>query len=231
MRSRLQAATLMAFGVWQARCCSSAVRASIIASLVWRPEELTLSDYGRPAGRQYTSGLTCQSPCQGVRTVHRRYTDTGAPTRPSRPQDRAVHAACRCPGARSDARLPRDCAALSWGGSASRGVRALHDLCCWGWERRGRTAGPAPTSSSHHRRDAGPAPGIIGRSSAGGPESSLPRGPLFGRFRCRAHDSLKTCHGPQLLLYSCARTSYVLYVCPPEAAAAWSHIPPDLAIP
>lgn len=89
MRSRLQAATLMGFGVWQARCCSSAVRASIIASLVWRPEELTLSDYGRPAGRQYTSGLTCQSPCQGVRTIHRRYTDTdtdtGAPTRPSRP--------------------------------------------------------------------------------------------------------------------------------------------------
>jgi hypothetical protein len=135
----------MAFGVWQARCCSSAVRASIIASLVWRPE-LTLSDYGRPAGRQYTSGLTCQSPCQcqGVRTVHRRYTDTGAPTRPSRPQDRAVHAACRCPGARSDARLPRDCAALSWGGSASRGVRAMHDLAAGAGNGEGGPPGPRP---------------------------------------------------------------------------------------
>jgi hypothetical protein len=142
--------------------------------------------HGRPAC------LTCQSPLPTVRsTVHQRwYTDTGSPPRarpgPTRP--------CTPAGRRDRRGVRGGCPAVPWGGGAHRHrVRACMTVMLGTAKSQQRRRGGGPP---------GPRPRIVQSPSslcgarAGnywaiecgrpvGPESpSLPRGPLFGRFRC-----------------------------------------------
>jgi len=140
----------MAFGVWwQARCCSSA---ACRASPDW--PELTRSGRVRPVWR--ASPLPRES--YSTHAVH----GHGSPA----PTLHALPLAF-------NARLPRGCrpCAVSWGASASRAC--MHASPCWlgtakGGERR-RGGGPRPrrpVAIGAGVGRLGPAPGIIGRSSA-----------------------------------------------------------------
>jgi hypothetical protein len=136
-------------------------------------------------------------PCQGSTYSTHAVHGHGSPA-PTRHAGTARPA----PGARAfHARLPRGCRPCRVVGRI--GIACMHAcMTVLAGNGEGRRAAPrrrpTPASSSHHRRwgraaraRAGNYWAIeCGRAPDRGP--SLPRGPLFGRFRCRAHGSVLT---------------------------------------
>lgn len=140
--------------------------------------------------------LTCQCPCQAStsttqQAVHGRTREPRARARPRPARPDGIRARVQCAPFRGPA-VP--CRAVSWGASPSPSRACVHArtvLGCAVWlgtAKANDADGPTPASSSHHRRGAGgPRRELLGdRVRAGGgpdPTPSLPRGPLFGRFR------------------------------------------------
>ena len=121
--------------------------------------------HGRPAC------LTCQSPLPTVRsTVHQRwYTDTGSPPRarpgPTRP--------CTPAGRRDRRGVRGGCPAVPWWGGGAHRHRVRACMTVLGTAKsQQRRRGRRPTGPTPRHRPVtivavwGPAPGIIGRSSA-----------------------------------------------------------------